>query len=377
MQCSYFDARTCVSCTLMGQPYSEQLADKESHCRSLLGGHRELEWLPAVASSEDGFRNKAKMVIAGSVQEPTIGILDRAGNGVDLRMCGVCSPALRETFPSISAFITLAGLTPYSVPERRGELKYILLTESADGELMLRFVLRSTNLVSKISKYLPALLEAIPGLRVVTANILPEHKAVLEGEEEIVLTGESTLRMRVNDVNLHLRPKSFFQTNTEIAAALYRQGREWVNEANPASIWDLYCGVGGFALHSTALHRKVTGIELSEEAIVSAQLSAHEAGLTGTHFRAGDATAFAVAADKGDVPELVIVNPPRRGIGAELASWLENSTVQHLVYSSCNAVTLAKDLEAMPSFTPRRARVLDMFPQTKHYEVMVLLERAN
>ena len=75
-------------------------------------------------------------------------------------------------------------------------------------------------------------------------------------------------------------------------------------------------------------------------------------------------------------PELVIVNPPRRGIGKELCGWLESSDVRHVVYSSCNAQSLARDLAALPSFTARRARVLDMFPQTTHYEVMVLLERA-
>ena len=92
------------------------------------------------------------------------------------------------------------------------------------------------------------------------------------------------------------------------------------------------------------------------------------------NFQAGDATAFAVAA--AQAPELVIVNPPRRGIGKELCGWLESSSVQHVVYSSCNAQSLARDLAALPSFTARRARVLDMFPQTTHYEVMVLLERV-
>ena len=73
---------------------------------------------------------------------------------------------------------------------------------------------------------------------------------------------------------------------------------------------------------------------------------------------------------------MVIVNPPRRGIGADLAQWLEASGIEHVLYSSCNATTLAKDLAAMPSLRPVRARLLDMFPQTSHYEVLVLLERS-
>lgn len=374
MHCSYFDAARCLSCTQMGQPYADQLAAKQLHCRALLADHSSLEWLPPVESREAGFRNKAKMVVGGSARNPTIGILDAEGRGVDLRECGVCAPGLLACFQVLAAFISHAGLTPYDVPRRSGELKHLIITESPDGELMLRFVLRSEKLVGRIRRHLLSLLQALPQLKVVSVNLHPEHKAVLEGEQEILLTEQSTLRMRVNDLDLHLRPQSFFQTNTEMAAALYRQGRAWVNELAPASVWDLYCGVGGFALHSADASRDVVGIEKSREAIASAVSSSKESGLRRVRFQAGDATAFAVATEQA--AELVIVNPPRRGIGSELCNWLEDSTVKHVVYSSCNAKSLARDLAAMPSFTALRVRLLDMFPQTSHYEVMVLLERS-
>jgi 23S rRNA (uracil747-C5)-methyltransferase len=90
-------------------------------------------------------------------------------------------------------------------------------------------------------------------------------------------------------------------------------------------------------------------------------------------FRALDAADFAVGQTR--VPSLVIVNPPRRGIGAELARFLDASPVQHLIYSSCNADSLARDLALMPSFRLRRAGVFDMFPHTTHYEVLTLLLR--
>src|SRR5690606_34844827 len=110
---------------------------------------------------------------------------------------------------------------------------------------------------------------------------------------------------------LHLRPASFFQTNTEIAAGLYRQARDWVDEAGAGSVWDLYCGVGGFALHVAAPGRTVHGIEISPAAIESARLSAAEAGLADVTFAVGDAMALPV----GTAPDVVIVNPPRRGLG--------------------------------------------------------------
>lgn len=373
MRCDYFEAGRCRSCTLLDQSYESQLAGKAAHCRTLLAGY-DLTWLDPVRSPEAGFRNKAKMVVSGTVEEPVLGILDATGRGVDLRDCPLHTPGLRAAMRPLAAFVTRAGLTPYDVPARRGELKHLLVTESPDGELLVRFVLRSQEPVARLRKHLPWLLEALPTLRVASVNLLPEHKAVLEGEREILLTTESTLPMRLGPVELLLRPQSFFQTNTGVAREVYTQARAWADEVAPASVWDLYCGVGGFALHLAAPGRTVVGVERSAEAIASAEAARDRAGVPGADFLAGDATAFALSAPHA--PDLVVVNPPRRGIGPELAGWLEASAVRHVVYSSCNTRTLATDLAAMPSLRPVRGRLLDMFPQTGHYEVMVLLERA-
>jgi len=146
-----------------------------------------------------------------------------------------------------------------------------------------------------------------------------------------------------------------------------------VEEVAPSSVWDLYCGVGGFALHAARPGRTVTGIETSAHAVAAAERSRSEAGLSDVRFLAGDATAFAL--DAGTVPDLVVVNPPRRGIGPRLAQWLEDSGVRHVLYSSCNVTSLARDLAAMPSLVPVRGQVLDMFPQTPHSEVLLQLTR--
>ncbi|WP_166998767.1 23S rRNA (uracil(747)-C(5))-methyltransferase RlmC [Paramicrobacterium fandaimingii] len=375
MQCSYFDSGACRSCTLMGTEYASQVADKQEQCRALLAAYPNVRWLSPVTSVEDDFRNKAKMVVGGSVTSPTLGILDSERNGIDLRRCGVLQPGLRDALPPISHFISLARIEPYDVEARRGELKYVLLTESASGELMLRFVLRSREAISRIRKHLPELQHSLPRARVISVNLQPEHKAIIEGEKEIMLTPRSTLTMKAGDIDLHLGAKSFFQTNTAVAEHLYAQARRWSAQVGPHSVWDMYCGVGGFALHLADGERSVTGIEVSPEAIESATASANDARLANIRFVAADATQFALGSRPEDVPDLVVVNPPRRGVGPKLAEWLEKSSVSTVIYSSCNATTLATDLAAMPSLSPVRAQVLDMFPQTRHYETMVLLER--
>lgn len=378
MQCDYFDAGLCRSCTHMGVPYASQLDAKEQDARALLGSYPQLEWLEPATSRESGFRNKAKIVVAGSAKNPTLGIVDaRTGIGTDLAGCGLYDFEITKIMPVLRELIQRAELTPYDLATRKGELKNILVTVAASGQMMVRFVLRSKKLLVPIRREMGWLQERIPSLAVLSINLLRDHVALVEGQEEIILSAQTTLPMSVNGMNLHLRPQSFFQTNTHIAEAMYAQGQEWVAAAAPASVWDLYCGVGGFALHAgqAAPTAQVTGIEISTEAISSAQRTVAEQGLKNLHFEAGDATEYALKAQSP--PELLMVNPPRRGIGKTLASWVEESGIQTLIYSSCNAKTLAQDLLSMPSYEPVQARVLDMFPQSQHYETIMLLHRKG
>jgi len=375
MDCSYFAAGICRSCTFLETPYAAQLAAKQARVAAALAEVAPgLRWDSPIASPEGGFRNKAKMVVGGTVEAPTLGILGADGRGVDLQGCGLHTPGLTAALPVLAAFVTTARLTPYSVPDRTGELKHLIVTESPDGELMVRFVLRSTEALARLRSRLPDLLAQLP-IAVASVNLQPEHKAILEGPEEVPLHGE-TLAMRVNDIALHLRPQSFFQTNTSVAGALYREAAALVAASDPASVWDLYCGVGGFGLHVAAPGRSVLGVEVSEQAIASAKASAAELGVgDGTRWISADATAWIGAQAPEARPDLVIVNPPRRGIGAVLAGWLETSGVPNVVYSSCNADSLARDLAAMPSLRPVSGRLLDMFPHTDHHEVLVHLAR--
>ncbi len=376
MHCDAWSDGRCRSCSRIEHAYPQQLNDKGIHARQILAGMGEPVWLPPVASRESGFRNKAKLVVAGSVQAPTLGILDQRGHGVDLDDCRLYPPALAATFPLLRRFIRDAAITPYDVPARHGELKYLLLTLAEhSGELMLRFVLRSQEPLARIRKHLPALQAALPGLRVVSVNLQPEHKAVLEGEQEISLGPDESLTMQLNAMPIHLRPRSFFQTNTDVAAALYRQVRDWVHEVDPPALWDLFCGVGGFALHCADGEREVTGIELSEDAIASACRSRDELGLRRLHFQAMDATTFARSGTPW--PPLVIVNPPRRGLGKALCEALRDSPVQWIAYSSCNAASLARDIADLAQFEPRQVRLFDMFPHTDHYELACLLQRRE
>ena len=211
LQCGHYDRFECRSCTWLERPYDAQLAAKQAATQELvraaLGGRPEPEWLPPVASAPEGFRTKAKMVVGGTVDRA-----DARAVGSPARARSTCATA-RSTrpgswprCPSSPAFVTRAALAPYDVPTRSGELKHVLVTESPAGELMVRWVLRSTEAETRIRKHLPWLLTVLPTLRVVTLNIQPAHAALLEGERELVLTEQASLPMRVNGLTLHLGP---------------------------------------------------------------------------------------------------------------------------------------------------------------------------
>ncbi|EIW8577637.1 TPA: 23S rRNA (uracil(747)-C(5))-methyltransferase RlmC [Klebsiella aerogenes] len=373
MHCALYDAGRCRSCQWLELPLTQQLADKMANLRELLAGHPAARWLTPVSGPETAFRNKAKMVVSGSVERPLLGMLHRDGTPEDLTDCPLYPPSFEPVFAALKPFIARAGLTPYNVARKRGELKYLLLTESQHGGMMLRFVLRSVAKLEQLRAALPWLQQQLPQLKVITANIQPVHMAIMEGEQEIFLSDQQALAENFNGVPLWIRPQSFFQTNPTVASQLYATARDWVRVLPVNHMWDLFCGVGGFGLHCATPQMRLTGIEIAPEAIACAKQSAAQLGLTNLHFQALDSTQFATHED--DIPQLVLVNPPRRGIGAELCDYLSRMAPPYIIYSSCNARTMAADIDRLQGYRLERVQLFDMFPHTAHYEVLTLLVR--
>jgi 23S rRNA (uracil747-C5)-methyltransferase len=187
MQCALYDAGRCRSCQWIEQPVSQQLTAKMADLQQLLAAHAVGEWCAPVSGPEQGFRNKAKMVVSGSVEKPLLGMLHRDGTPEDLTDCPLYPASFEPVFAALKPFIARAGLTPYNVARKRGELKYLLLTESQiDGGMMLRFVLRSEAKLEQLRAALPWLQAQLPQLKVITANIQPVHMAIMEGERDFL-----------------------------------------------------------------------------------------------------------------------------------------------------------------------------------------------
>lgn len=377
MHCKFFDQHQCRSCELMGIPYAQQVADKDNALKSLFENRLPVQWLSPVLSEETACRNKAKMVVLGAAHQPVLGADVKQGDHnalVSLTQCPLYTEDMQALLDYLQDWIRTSGIPPYNKAKKKGELKFILLTRAADsGEFMLRFVMRSRDAMPRVEANLARLREAFPKVRVVSVNLQPIHMARLEGDEEIFLTDEQHLVERFNEVPLVVRPKSFFQTNPDVAEKLYATAREWVKEIAPTRMWDLFCGVGGFALHCASVTETVTGIEIEPEAIASAKRSAAEMGIENLDFDALDSAKFSQM--QQSAPELVLVNPPRRGLGNALVAQLVQLAPQHIIYSSCNPETLKADIDGLAGYVAKRLQWFDMFPHTQHAEVLVLLEK--
>ncbi len=349
-----------------------QLQQKEQQLHQILDHFKPAHWLAPVTGSQTGFRNKAKMVATASPQGIVLGL----SGGISLIECPLYESNMQRVLQQVQRWLNTIGVKAYDVKRKSGELKYVLFTRSTyDNSMMLRFVLRSTSSIDVLRKSLNLLLNSATELKVVSVNLQPVHMAILEGDEEIFLTEQTVLEESLNGIPLFIRPKSFFQTNPEVAAKLYQSAAEWVDSTGAKTIMDLFCGVGGFALHVANNDRNVIGIEIEEEAIICASKSARRLGINTLSFKALDATSYST--ETSTPPEVLIVNPPRRGLGQQLCNWIESSSPQHIIYSSCNAASLGQDLTAMESYSVAKVQMFDMFPHSRHFETLVYLVKKT
>jgi 23S rRNA (uracil747-C5)-methyltransferase len=206
---------------------------------------------------------------------------------------------------------------------------------------------------------------------VVSCNIQPLHAAIPEGPEELLLTPEDTIEELYSGIPVTFAPQSFMQVTPDVAEALYRRAAAHVREQAVVSALDLFCGVGGFSFAVAPFVQSLTGVELSPKAIESASRTALRLKHSHLNFVSSDVDAYL---DRGlgiSSPDLVIANPPRRGLSSAVKRWVIDAAPRHFVYSSCNPETFCRDAaELAESYILMTLAPFDMFPLTPHIEVL-------
>ena len=377
MKCSYFLQSHCRSCNLLDKSYADTLLLKEDELKKLFP-HNDILLKPTVGliHGATGSRSKAKFAVFTQQNELTFGFFHSDGTPRELELCPLHADGINSLLPGLREILNKYKIIPYDLKTKTGELKYFLLSKSAGkdtSEFLLRFVLRSKESLDRLKKATVDMMAMSSEIKVITANIQPIHQAIIEGDEEIVLTNDLVIIHQFDEFKLALGARSFFQVTPEIAQRLYGAVADSVSLDAPASLIDLYCGVGAFSFYASRYCPDITGVEISKEAIDCAKKSVL-INKSPIDFIAMDVEEYLRKFPKKF--EAVLVNPPRRGLNSTIIKMIEGIAPQFIYYSSCNALTMARDYsELSVHYNIVSLQIFDMFPYTSHYETLMCLVR--
>jgi 23S rRNA (uracil747-C5)-methyltransferase len=373
--CNYYNQGICNSCDLIHLNYSEQIRKKEEILKNSLKEILISPLLPTEPSELTHFRNKAKLVVTGTKERPVIGLLgeNNPDEGRELLNCSLHTQPINRLLQELPAFITTAAIEPYNISSRKGELKGIIVFYSeGTNQTYLRFILRSKESIDRIRKH-AAIINHVNCLSV---NIQPIPHAILEGEEEIFITQVESIHHKLDTVTTLLGPRAFVQTNQQVAEKLYQTAALWVEENRVENFMELFCGQGAFSFFCAPFIREGLGIEINPDAVKKANQSAKDSKLFHLRFKTADAAKIEDEILQFD-PDLILVNPPRRGLASTIHLLLKQKP-RTIIYSSCNHQTLASDLKILKeSYEIKRIKIFDMFAHTSHFEILVELSRLT
>lgn len=383
-RCSHFGS--CGGCSLQDRPYEEQLRLKTRRVLAALSSIGELP-VAGVHGSPDIWHYRNKMEYAfGDVYPPQpagpflkLGLKPKGRwhEILDLQECFLLSPETPMLLARLRAWAEERGVLPYNSHRQQGFLRHLVLREAKNtGERMVNLVTSGGDLPA--DSFVAAVREAYPATSILWGvNGKVSDTAVSDRLSTLFGPGHITeiLRFDGRELKLRISAHSFFQTNTRGANLLYGQVREWVREAGPQTILDLYCGGGGIALSVADLCRKVVGAETHPAAIADGKANAERNGLSHVEFYSG-AVETLLPALLALGPQVVISDPPRAGMHSQARAALAASGPSTLICVSCNPDSLARDLgELCGPYRVERLEIFDLFAHTEHVETAVLLRR--
>lgn len=373
MNCHHYLKKHCLSCDLLSLSYAAAVKRKEGVLAALFPLHH-AKMKPSVLSNQSaGSRNKAKLAVAFINGEIQFGFYDGAQQFKILEDCPLHAEPINRLLLDLKKIL---NIKPYDLKTQLGELKFVLITYSeSTNEMLLRFVLRSRAALDTLKSLVPVITQKQPSVTVITANIQSKHQAILEGDEEIVLTPKESIAHQFGDVTLYQGPRSFFQTHSAMAFNLYQHFQNELSALPIKSLLDLYCGVGAFSFFAAKHCEKVIGVEISEAAIAYANQARAVNGANDIQFIAMDVEVY-LRSQKPNSFDVILVNPPRRGLNQAIIDDILRLAPSTLFYSSCNADTLHRDwLQLEPQYDMASLQIFDMFPHTSHFETLMVLTK--
>ncbi len=334
------------------------------------------------------YRNKAQYPFAMTKQGIVAGFYaSKTHNVVSAFDCALQPKVFGEILRAVCDFANEKKLSVYNEESGKGLLRHLYLRYGKNtGEIMLCIVLNGEKMPCE-SDFIKTILTDFPCVKSIQINVNTKNTNVVLGNTYRTLYGERYIEDVLCGVKFRITPESFYQVNHDGAELLYSLAAQKATEGfdKKISLVDMYCGTGTIGLSMADRVSELVGVEIVEGAVECAKINAKINGFENAKFYAGDAkdieSLFAsVEAQHGALnPDVVILDPPRKGCTPEVIEFLSRRNINRIVYVSCDADTLARDCKMFSDlgYTIGEVDPVDMFPRTGHVETVCLLSKLN
>ncbi|MGY3749393.1 23S rRNA (uracil(1939)-C(5))-methyltransferase RlmD [Vagococcus acidifermentans] len=365
--------------------YEAQLAFKQKQVANTLtriGKLPDVPVLPTIGMENPvAYRNKAQIPV-----RKVNGILEtgffrkNSHDLVPITDFFIQNKTIDTTIHHVKEIVKKYQVKPYDETEHTGNLRHIIVRRGHySGEIMVVLVTRKEKLFNhdKISR---EIVERVPEVVSIIQNINPRQTNVIMGKENRTLYGKDVIEDMLLGKTYQISANSFYQVNTSQAEVLYQTAIDFAEFTPDDIVVDAYCGIGTIALSLADYVKKVYGVEVIPEAVADARKNAARNQVTNAVFEAGKAeTVFDKWVSEGITADVLVVDPPRKGLDAGFIAHVLEMAPKKIVYISCNPATLARDLRLFADGAYHVAKVqpVDLFPQTTHVELVALMSRVE
>ncbi len=377
----------CGGCTYQNLSYEQQLQIKTEQVKSLMDEavNGSYIWEGIQPSPvQNAYRNKMEFSFGDEYKGGPIALgMHKRGSFHDIVSvpdCQIVDEDYRKILTCTLECAKESGLPYYHRMRHTGFFRHLLVRKAVKtGEILIDLITTTEYDNFNAAGWMEALLSLnLSGTIVGILRTKNDSVAdVVKDEGTEIIYGQSYFYEELLGLKFKITPFSFFQTNSLGAEILYDKAREYIGDTKDKVIFDLYSGTGTIAQILAPVAKKVTGVEIVEEAVEAAKENAALNGLDNCTFWAGDV--LKVIDELGEVPDLIVLDPPRDGVHPKALEKITNFGVEKIVYIACKPTSLARDLEMLQGRGYRVERIggIDLFPGTYHVETVALLSRKN
>ena len=372
-------AKLCGGCDFWHMDYEEECRLKADRVRQALNriGGESLEEIPLLAAPTCyGYRNKAQYPVSSKKNKAYAGFF-RAGTHqvVENERCLILPEEADKVKEIVISYVNQYHIPAYDEETHTGLLRHIYVRRGAVSGQVLVCLVANGRKLPHVSALIDKL-KAVPGFTTLVLAVNTRPGNAILGDEFITLYGPGYIEDTLCGLTFRLSPRSFYQINHHQAQRLYEAAITQAQITKDDLVLDLYCGVGTITLAMAKAAGKVIGVEVVEQAVQDAKENALRNGIENAEFFCGDAGKAALELEaKGIRPDVIVVDPPRKGLNADTIEALDRMSPRRIVYVSCDPATLARDVALLKQrgYMLQNAMAADLFPRCAHVESIVCL----